>query len=232
MVSGKNRRLSHEVAQSLEKEIREHRYKEGERLPTEACLACRFAISRAAIREAIAELRSGGLVRSFQGRGTFVVEGLPRRPLFSLSGEVASPQELQLIYELRREVEAGAASLAAAARTPADIKRMRESVDRLGQSVTAEHLGAKHDLDFHEAIAAASGNRFFDEFLAFFYSHIMETIFLARSNTARNSGWAELVQHEHQSVLDAIEAGEPEEARSAMRTHLTNAMHRLGLRRL
>ena len=61
------------VAAAIAAEIADGRLHEGDRLPTEAVLASRFGVSRSVVREAIAGLRSDGLVRSRQGLGTFVV---------------------------------------------------------------------------------------------------------------------------------------------------------------
>lgn len=225
------RRLPSEVASVLEREIREGRYAVGARLPTEAEFAARFAVSRAAVREAIAGLRSARLVRTHQGRGTFVAESLPKRAVFSLSSDMLNAGELNDVYEIRREVEAGAAALAARHATKANLARMHEAIAALQRSVDDDRPGTRHDLAFHQAIATASGNRFFPEFLSFFYSQVAESIAAARSNTARYAGRARMVQQEHQSILDAIESGEPEQARAAMFIHLSNAMRRLDVRR-
>ncbi|MCS4504242.1 HTH-type transcriptional regulator LutR [wastewater metagenome] len=226
-----NRRLPGEVASVLEREIRDGRHQPGGRMPTEAALATRFEVSRAAVREAIAELRRARLVKTHQGRGTFVAETLPEKPVFSLSSDSLDPVELRHVYEIRREVEAGAAALAAGNADEAAIAAMREAFAALERSVHEDRPGARHDLAFHRAIAEATGNRFFPEFLSFFYPRVMESITAARSNTARISGRAQAVQAEHRAILDAILAREPEEARAAMRVHLTNAMRRLGLAR-
>ncbi|WP_440996635.1 FadR/GntR family transcriptional regulator [Arhodomonas sp. SL1] len=226
-----HRRLPGEVASVLEREIRGGDHPPGTRLPTEAALAGRFAISRAAVREAIAELRRAGLVTTHQGRGTFVAEQLPERPVFSLSNDTLDLEELRHVYEIRREVEAGAAALAASNAGSEDLSAMRIAVEALERSVHEDRPGAHHDLAFHQAIAGATGNRFFPEFLSFFYARVAESITTARTNTARISGRSRTVQAEHRAVLDGIVAGEPEEARAAMRVHLTNAMRRLGLDR-
>lgn len=66
--------LWRQIANTLSDEIRSHSWKPGDRLPTEADLAARFAVNRHTLRRAMAALEASGLVRVEQGRGTFVQE--------------------------------------------------------------------------------------------------------------------------------------------------------------
>lgn len=227
-----NRRpRSSEVASSIERDIMDGRLAPGAKLPTEIQLADTFGVGRSAVREAIAELRSAQLLYTRHGHGTFVVEDPQRRPLFRLSRQGYDEVELCKILELRIEVEAGAAALAARYRSAADLRAMRAALDRLAETVRNEAPGARHDLDFHNRIATATGNRFFSEFLALFADRVAQSIAVARSNSANVAGRGVLVQHEHESIYETIAAGEPEPARTAMRLHLENARRRLGLSR-
>ncbi|MEB3210032.1 MAG: phosphonate metabolism transcriptional regulator PhnF [Leptolyngbyaceae bacterium] len=61
-----------DIADKLRQDIRQGVYKEGDKLPTEQRLAELFGVNRHTLRQAIALLRSDGLVRVEQGRGTFV----------------------------------------------------------------------------------------------------------------------------------------------------------------
>ena len=61
-----------QIVQTMEKDIADKRYKAGERLPSEADLAERFAVNRHTIRRAVSELEKRGLVRVEQGRGIFL----------------------------------------------------------------------------------------------------------------------------------------------------------------
>ena len=65
-----------QIQQILEREIREHVFKPGERLPTEAELASRFQVNRHTVRQALSRLQERGLLRTDQGRGTFVQEAV------------------------------------------------------------------------------------------------------------------------------------------------------------
>jgi GntR family phosphonate transport system transcriptional regulator len=65
-----------QIQQILEREIRDQTFRPGARLPTEAELAKRFMVNRHTVRQAIARLEDRGLLRTDQGRGTFVQEAV------------------------------------------------------------------------------------------------------------------------------------------------------------
>lgn len=66
--------LWRQIAETLENDIKEQIFNPGQRLPTEAELAERFAVNRHTVRRGIAHLEQEGIVRVEQGRGTFVQE--------------------------------------------------------------------------------------------------------------------------------------------------------------
>jgi GntR family phosphonate transport system transcriptional regulator len=65
-----------QIQQIIESEIREKLYLPGTRLPTEADLAKRFQVNRHTVRRALSRLEERGLLRTEQGRGTFVQEAI------------------------------------------------------------------------------------------------------------------------------------------------------------
>ena len=82
----KRKPLSTLVWESLSEKIASGALKPGAQLPTEAELCAEYEVSRTVVREAIARLRSAGLVIPQQGRGMFVSEA-PRQPAFQISEE-------------------------------------------------------------------------------------------------------------------------------------------------
>lgn len=221
--------LPNEVARILEEGILAGKFAPGEKLATEGELARQFGISRNAVREAIAQLRSAELVETRHGLGTFVVANPARKNVFSITRGEVDADELRQIFELRAEVESGAAALAAQHRCEEDLAAMRKSLDLLVRAISRNESGIEHDLAFHERIALASGNRFFREFLEFYASRMSDAVAIARSHSARQEGWSQIAHFEHEAIFDAIAAGSPEEARAAMWLHLNNARRRLGL---
>ena len=156
----KRKPLSAVVAESLAAKIRSDGLIPGAQLPTEAELCSEYDVSRTVIREAVARLRSEGLVIPHQGRGMFVSDLSPRN--FSIPEDaLKSLPETIAILELRMSVEVEAAGLCAERRTPHEahaIRALMEQVDARHDDPTAVQI--HYDYDFHLAIAKATGNEF------------------------------------------------------------------------
>lgn len=81
--------LYEKVYQSLKKDIKEGKYKPGDRIPSEKELSDIFQISRITSKRAMVKLVEDGIIYRTQGKGTFVSDGVrtldrARKPLFGL----------------------------------------------------------------------------------------------------------------------------------------------------
>ena len=81
LARGQGIALWRQIAGTLEKEIAGGDLSPGARLPTEADLSARFGVNRHTVRRAMEELKSRGLVRIEQGRGSFVAEDVLDYPV-------------------------------------------------------------------------------------------------------------------------------------------------------
>ena len=72
--------LHYRVFRTLERRMRDHRYKQGERLPSEDELCREFGASRITIRQAVGRLVDLGFVTRRRGSGTFVSARQEERP--------------------------------------------------------------------------------------------------------------------------------------------------------
>lgn len=88
----RRQRLAQVVIDTLRDRILTGDLTEGDQLPTEGQLEAEFGVSRTVVREAIAELRAGGLVTPLQGKGVFVAKQQPVRQQASLT-----PREIKSI---------------------------------------------------------------------------------------------------------------------------------------
>ena len=69
---------SREIADDLSARIRSGEYPPGSKLPTLRELAALYSVSVSTIQRALDRVDERGLIISSQGRGTFVVDDLPR----------------------------------------------------------------------------------------------------------------------------------------------------------
>jgi GntR family transcriptional regulator len=74
-------------------EIREGGLQPGDRVPSEAAVRDRYRVSRATVRQALADLEAGGVIRKVQGLGSFVaVPKIQHVPLLTSFTELVSSQ--------------------------------------------------------------------------------------------------------------------------------------------
>src|SRR5882762_8004748 len=97
------------VANLITQEIQAGRLKLGDQLPTEQALATSLGVSRNVVREAIARLRSEGIVQSRQGVGAFLARTAAAATLRIDAEVLKDLEEFQHVFELRAILEIRAA---------------------------------------------------------------------------------------------------------------------------
>ena len=228
---GQRLRLSDRVVEVLRTDINTGEIQPRERLPSEAQLAESFEVSRSVIREAISRMKADGLVVSKQGLGVFVTAADDiSRPFRIEDHNAQNPEVVREIFELRVGVEAEAAALAAQRRTKTDLRTFKEVFKRLEAGTSNLELGVAADLEFHLAISKMSKNTQIARFTSYLEKVLRESIRVARHNSARTTGYAELVLNEHRTIYEAICEGDCETARRGLRSHPESAKKRLGIR--
>jgi GntR family transcriptional regulator len=103
-----------QLEDALLREIREGGLQPGDRFPSETAIRDRYRVSRATVRQALAELEAGGVIRKVQGLGSFVAQPKIRHvPLLTSFTELASSQGFvpshRILSSSVEEVPAGAA---------------------------------------------------------------------------------------------------------------------------
>ncbi|SDT08837.1 transcriptional regulator, GntR family [Streptomyces sp. TLI_053] len=190
---------------TLREDLLTGRVPPGERLNLDA-LARRLHVSNTPVRQALAALTAEGLTVRLPNRG------YRASPL--LDGRV-----IEELYEYRLLVEPPTA--AGAARQPGP-HRDGGLLALADPSPPGPDTGPTHrDVGFHLALARGAGNRVVADALA----HV-----LGRGCEYHLYGNAEAVARtaeEHRLVAEAVIAGEPDRARTAMHAHLSSALRRL-----
>ena len=192
----------------------------GELLPTERELVDDSGLSRSSVREALRVLEVEGLITTRPGRTGGSTVQLPGRGAIARSMQLfvrSHAVRLEALLECRSGVEPFLAGLAAAKRSEEELNAIRDIHARFVASVDDVPAYKKLNLDWHLAIARASGN----EVLIALMEAISQPIFdaAAYQEVTTPSLRREAVKA-HGAILKAIEDGNAELATSRMAKHL------------
>ena len=225
----KPRNLAQGVVEQISSSIRQGLLKPGEKLPTESSMMAQHGVSRTVVREAISHLQASGLVQTRHGIGTFVLEPPPQSGLGIDAESILTLRDVLSILELRIGVETETAGLAAARRSDEQVRELGLALGEMHEAMAVGRSAAEADKRFHLLIAQATGNRYFVDILGQLGNAIIPR---ARLNTVeleqdKPANFNERVSREHDDIYRAIERRDPEAARAAMRTHLSNSRERL-----
>lgn len=197
-------------------------YGPGQLLPKEAELSEEYGVSRTSVREAMRVLAAKGLVDIRQKVGTRV-----RQPelwnvfdsdLLRWHSEAGKGEEVMRdLVELRQILEPAAARLAAGRASMDDLQRIDDALQNMASNPTHREAYAHADVEFHQAVYAASHNVLLRQFGAV-VADFMYLTFSVQQETAVQPD--ELVQdaESHAAVFRAIDRGQGEAAADAMLT--------------
>jgi GntR family transcriptional regulator, transcriptional repressor for pyruvate dehydrogenase complex len=235
--SFRNRTAVDELAEYLRLTIQNGVYVVGDRLPPERVLTEELSVARPTLRQAFDCLKAEGYLETKRGAtaGTYVTDLVVPTGAW-LRRMRADPRELNDIYEYHLMVETTVAGRAARNRSDEHVSEIQLAIDQLRVLAQLHHRGMKPngseyaplrgaDTLFHQAIAAASGNRRMAEAVFRARGELFTAALLVMYDDARLGQ----IREEHEAVLAAIQSADESAARDLMATHITNGFHRLGL---
>jgi DNA-binding FadR family transcriptional regulator len=195
-------------------------------LPSEAELGGVHDVSRMTVREAMKTLQAMGVVRVVSGTGSFVnpvarwtsLDAVLRVAAVGTSDVDVAVQ----LVEVRRMFETGAAALAASRCTEDDLQSLASQLELMRFAHEGDDVEAfvRADLAFHDVILHASGN----VILGVLFEPLTRVMAERRTET---SSVVEIQAHalvQHQGVLTALRAGDPEASRKAMDSHMDQTL--------
>jgi DNA-binding FadR family transcriptional regulator len=210
--------VTDEAIEKLKDMIVSGRLRPGDRLPREADLATSLGLSRSSLREAVRALSLVRILDVRQGDGTYVSSLAADSLLDALSFIVEFHHDASVLelLEVRRILEPAASARAATLIDDASLAELEQILNRSTPDSAVEEL-VRNDVEFHKAIAAASGN-----------SVLASLIESLSGPTQRARVWRGITQEgalvrtlaEHRSIFAAIRARDPELARTWATVHI------------
>ncbi len=213
--------VPHGIARHLQDMIRRGDLAPDERLPSQRELALRLGVSRPSIREAVLTLETLGLVRTFAGRGTYVVGPATQPTAAPSEWRYAGEYRLADVFQSRRLIEGELCRLAATRISDAEIAALDSAAQEFREAWATADLVAHVDADlrFHSTIAAACPNRVLRDLYASIHALLTETQRQPLPTTA-SERMAELIA-EHFRIVAALRDRDGEAASAEMRAHIT-----------
>jgi GntR family transcriptional regulator, transcriptional repressor for pyruvate dehydrogenase complex len=217
------RRTFEEAAEQIADKVRIGELRVGDKLPGERALAAQMQISRPTLREAVKVLVEAGLleVRRGPGGGMFVatdvvgVELVRQRSTLRL-GEVAG------VLEARRMLEPRVAQLAAVRATEDDFAALQRSIDAMrglvdaGRALKQEDRFLQLDVQFHLALARASGNATVESLMRVLFRQLE----IARDMAMHLPLVPEWTIQIHERTVAAVRSGDLVEVEAVMDEHV------------
>ncbi len=203
------RALYEEVAEELRQRIFRRELEPGSWID-ELKIAEAYGISRTPLREALKVLAAEGLVTMKVRRGAYVTE--------------VSEQDLSDVYHLLSLLESDAAEVVAAQATPEQLESLRALHRELEAAAAPKKPDAdrffKLNEQFHMQLLTIANNRWRNQMV----TDLRKVMKLNRHNSLLKTGRINEALVEHRAILAALLARNPSAAAQTMRDHFKNGL--------
>lgn len=228
MIKSRSKKLSQVVVNELIDKIQSGELEVGKKIPTELELIVLFEVSRSVIREAITELRSLGYVETRHGIGTFVKEQIVEQNFLLSNASLETITDIISLLELRMSLESEAVFLASERRNENNLSKMKAALDDFEQHISSDKNDGtiNADYNFHIAIAEASGNQYFVDFLKYLGEKIIPRARLKsiEALSSNREDYLRVVHNDHVNIYNAVLEQDGLLARQTMRAHLSKSI--------
>lgn len=211
-----------QVAEALEKEIRDGDAPIGTPLPSERALAEKYHVSRNVIRQALSQLADKNLIERIPDRGATISYSCDEKVILTIKQLLLTHQSSFLdALEIREVLELAIIDRCIPYVTDEFIDQLQAIWDEMEQdrqSMKVAHF-LKGDAAFHELLAKTVPNPMFHLLLQTVFS-FSPLSFFEFSRTLESV--VDDTQREHYRILAGLRARNPEIAHHAMQVHMHN----------
>jgi DNA-binding GntR family transcriptional regulator len=206
--------LADQIYEALVDRILDMSYAPGQRLVIDQ-IARELGVSPTPVRDALTRMAGEGFIESTPFRGFTV---LP----------VPSLEEISQSFEARTIIETAAVRLGCDRRTPEQLAELGEVQGRIAAQLSAARAKTyapfgRLNQRFHLVLVATSGNKYLEEALR----SLDHDALMARTMHGRGVPDLSNIVEEHQAILDALEARNPDRAAHAVARHIGDGCERV-----
>ena len=204
--------------------IRESGMRVGDTLPGEAYFAEKLGVSRAVMREAFGGLAALRLIDVANGRRA-KVGALDGSVIAASLDHALSTSQIKVadVWDVRRTIEMRTAALAARNATPVQAARIVALAEAMGKDDQPHNETTDDDIEFHLAIAEASGNALFNQIVVSFVP-LMRIAVPRAWGTRQTEEEKKDILSRHKRLAWAIANGDSGQAERCMAEHFDEAI--------
>lgn len=215
--------ISDEIVEQIMGLIERGDLQPGQRLPSERELCVRFGTGRSSLREALRCLSIVGVLHARVGEGTSVAVDSGKFLGKILQWRlITEQQDIENLMQVRIALEGLTAASMALQCTPEDLGELDELIRKMTKAQDDQKKFTLLDLEFHVAIAKASGNSLVLDLIAMIRGQLTRA--LNRVLILPNA--RPLSLQEHLRIVKKIRERDADGARKAMFAHLTASLER------
>ncbi|MDB5023237.1 MAG: transcriptional regulator [Mucilaginibacter sp.] len=213
----KRMKLCDQIVNRIKQDITNGKYKPGEKIPAEPALMKMYDVGRSTIREAIKTLAISEILTVQQGSGTFVNARFPGATI----EQRLRRADFDEINVVRALLEKEIVKLAILNHTDEHLIGVEQNLEKRKLAIQSEipQKCADADIEFHMAIASASGNKALAD-LYYSFTLIIRDFFLAREG--RGISHFAMNHYLHEQLFKAIKARKISQAELALQKILNN----------
>lgn len=202
----KDKSLRSRIFHQIRDDILSGRYKEREELK-EVAIGEELGVSRTPVREAFRQLELEGLIEIIPNKGAYVT-GI-------------TVKDVHDIYAIRALLEGLAARWACENMTEAQMEAMEENIYLSKFHAAKGHHEQMAELDnqFHDILYSACNSKMLEHQLRDFHQYVIRI----RRMTLANKRRGDASNQEHEQLLEAIRANNPDLAEKVACQHMINA---------
>ncbi len=214
VIDFRQKSVTNQVVNYLRKNIENGVWGIGEKIDSEHTLSAKLNVSRASVRFAIQQLVAVGVLKSIQGKGTYV-QMLPFEEIEKRLHNFYSKSELNELLEFRKIIEVESCRLVAKKITLESLHQLEKYLNNMRKNADNSEIFIDNDMKFHREIMKAMNNRLILKSMDCVNAELKEqqTVF----NTEKGVKAALIY---HSDILEALKNADGERAATAMSEHI------------
>jgi GntR family transcriptional repressor for pyruvate dehydrogenase complex len=207
------------IVENLITIIKYRNLKVGDKLPPERQLCEMIGVSRPILREALKALQVMNIIDIRQGAGAYIKSLEPEDVVEHLDIVFHLDSSLYHdLYEARRVIEAIIAAMAAEKISDRELTLIEENIQQAAVDIDNEQVFFERDLELHEMIMKAAGNRVIPVFM----QSINKLALMTRQKTNAMTNTRKNTIKDHAAILAALKNHDRQESAAAMERHIRN----------